>query len=116
VRVRGSTPTPLSTSTITYKVAVYAPAERAETLPLFLLYPYMYSVVCTGELAKVASRNVLKSKKINYLGAVLMSSGKVFFINNSLVYFFYAICKRVLYLDCRVQNKPLCLNCMIMRA
>ncbi len=26
--------------TITYKVAVYAPAERTDTLPLFLLYPY----------------------------------------------------------------------------
>ncbi len=26
-------------------VVVYAPAERALTLPLFLLYPYMYSVV-----------------------------------------------------------------------
>ncbi len=23
---------------------IYAPAERADTLPLFLLYPYMYSV------------------------------------------------------------------------
>jgi hypothetical protein len=32
-------------STITYKVVVYDPAERADTLPLFLLYPYMYSVV-----------------------------------------------------------------------
>ncbi len=31
-------------STITYKVVVYAPAEWADTLPLFLLYPYMYSV------------------------------------------------------------------------
>jgi hypothetical protein len=32
--------------TITYKVAVYAPAERADTLPLFHLYPYVpYSVV-----------------------------------------------------------------------
>ncbi len=33
-------------SPITYKVVeyVYAPAERAETLPLFLLYAYMYSV------------------------------------------------------------------------
>ncbi len=28
----------------TYKVVVYAPAERADTLPLFLLYPYMYPV------------------------------------------------------------------------
>jgi hypothetical protein len=27
------------------KVVVYAPAERADTLPLFLLDPYMYSVV-----------------------------------------------------------------------
>ncbi len=26
-----------------YKVVVYAQAERAHTLPLFLFYPYMYS-------------------------------------------------------------------------
>ncbi len=33
-------------STITYKVVVYAPAEMADILtPLFLLYPYMYTVV-----------------------------------------------------------------------
>ncbi len=32
--------------TITYKVAVYAPAEQTDTLPLFHLYPYIpYSVV-----------------------------------------------------------------------
>ncbi len=36
---------PFHPITITYKVAVYAPAERADTLPLFHLYPYMYSVV-----------------------------------------------------------------------
>jgi hypothetical protein len=30
--------------TITYKVAVYAPAEWAGTLTLFHLYQYMYSV------------------------------------------------------------------------
>jgi hypothetical protein len=29
------------------KVVVYATAERAVTLPLFLLYPYMYSVQVT---------------------------------------------------------------------
>jgi hypothetical protein len=34
-------PFTLSTS----KVVVYAPAERVDKLPLFLLYPYMYSVV-----------------------------------------------------------------------
>ena len=27
------------------KVAVYAPAERADTLTLFLIYPYIYSVL-----------------------------------------------------------------------
>ncbi len=31
-------------STITYKFVVYAPDERADTLPLFQLYSYMYSV------------------------------------------------------------------------
>jgi hypothetical protein len=31
--------------TVTYKVVVYALAERTDRLPLFLLYPYMYSVV-----------------------------------------------------------------------
>ncbi len=35
---------PSTLSTIMYKVVVYAPAERADSLPLFLLYPYMYSV------------------------------------------------------------------------
>ncbi len=38
-------PTPFHfINTFTYKVVVYAPAERADTLPHFLLYPYMYSV------------------------------------------------------------------------
>jgi hypothetical protein len=35
----------ISTNTITYKVVVYAPAKRTDTVPLFLLYPHMYSVV-----------------------------------------------------------------------
>ncbi len=36
---------PFALFTITYKVAVYTPAERADTLNLSLLYLYMYSVV-----------------------------------------------------------------------
>jgi hypothetical protein len=41
----GFTPTPFhSIVTITYKVEQHAPAERADTHPLFHLYPYMYSV------------------------------------------------------------------------
>jgi hypothetical protein len=41
--------TPFTVVTITYKVAVYAPAEWADTLTLFHLYQYMYSVI-KGEL------------------------------------------------------------------
>ncbi len=41
----GASPPPFIISTITYKVVVYAPAERADTLLLFLLYPSLYSVV-----------------------------------------------------------------------
>jgi hypothetical protein len=41
-------PPPFGISTITYKVVVYAPAD---TLPLFLLSLYMYSVIyLTGHL------------------------------------------------------------------
>jgi hypothetical protein len=53
VRVGGVHSLPLFTiSTITYKAVVNAPAERADTVqcvhsPIFLLYPYMYSVVLT---------------------------------------------------------------------
>ncbi len=39
----GARPPPFTLSTITYKVVVYAPAEMADTLHLFLLYPYRYS-------------------------------------------------------------------------
>jgi hypothetical protein len=41
----GCTPNPFTISTVMYKVVVYAPAERADTFPLFLLYSYMYSVL-----------------------------------------------------------------------
>jgi hypothetical protein len=41
----GCSPPPFTISTITYKVVVYAPAERADIL--FQLYPYMYSVFTT---------------------------------------------------------------------
>ncbi len=33
-------PPPFTIVTITYKVAVYAPAEGADTLPIFHLYRY----------------------------------------------------------------------------
>jgi hypothetical protein len=54
----GASPSPFTISTITYKVAVHAPAERAETLPLFLLYPCMYSLASLAEnWAKKILRN-----------------------------------------------------------
>ncbi len=40
----GARPPPLIKFTLTSKVAVYAPAEWADTLTLFHLYQYMYSV------------------------------------------------------------------------
>ncbi len=47
--VGGARPSPFTLSTITSKVVVYVPAEWADTLPLFLLYPYnrayMYTAV-----------------------------------------------------------------------
>ena len=44
MRVGGARPPPFITFTLTSKVAVYAPAEWADTLTLFHLYQYMYSV------------------------------------------------------------------------
>jgi hypothetical protein len=40
--VGGCTPSPFPSTYTTSKVVVCALAERADTLPLFLLYPYMY--------------------------------------------------------------------------
>jgi hypothetical protein len=42
--VGGARPPPFTTFTLTSKVAVYAPAKWADTLTLFHLYQYMYSV------------------------------------------------------------------------
>jgi hypothetical protein len=42
-----------------YKVVVYAPAEMADPLPLFLLYPYMYSVIATTTSIDCAGRHLL---------------------------------------------------------
>jgi hypothetical protein len=47
--VGGARPPPFTTFTITSKVAVYAPAEWTDTLTLFHLYQYMYSVLETPQ-------------------------------------------------------------------
>jgi hypothetical protein len=58
----GSRHPPLFTiSTITYKVEVFAPAERADTLPLFLLYPYMNPVGLAHNLEGCFQRKTCQS-------------------------------------------------------
>ncbi len=52
----GSRPPPFTLSTITYKVVVYALVERADTPPLFLLDPCVYSMELTIRNEKVANR------------------------------------------------------------
>jgi hypothetical protein len=51
-------------------VVVYAPAEIADTLPLFLLYPYMYSVV--GILTNGACRPVVHLDELNVVNLPLV--------------------------------------------
>jgi hypothetical protein len=46
-------PPPFILSTI--QVMVYAPTKSADTRPLFLLYPYMYSMVLTSGACTVVS-------------------------------------------------------------
>ncbi len=56
----GCTPTPFHfVSTITSKVVVYAPTERADTPLLFLLYPYKYSVALSLKETRECARSPL---------------------------------------------------------
>ncbi len=58
----GCTPTPFHYITITSKVAVYAPAEWADTLTLFHLFQYMYSVVVAVDPDLLNQRKVMKTE------------------------------------------------------
>jgi hypothetical protein len=58
VRVEVHYPHPLTLFTITHQVAVYAPAEGADSLSLFHLYPEMYSL---PELTRVMADGVQTS-------------------------------------------------------
>jgi hypothetical protein len=46
----GARPPPFHYIYHTYKVVVYAPAEKADALPLFLLYPYITHLLLWGGL------------------------------------------------------------------
>jgi hypothetical protein len=70
VRVGGASPPNFTISNIKYKVLVYALAERADTPPLFLLYPCMYSVV--GILTNGARRSVVHLDELNVVNLPLV--------------------------------------------
>ncbi len=46
----------ITISTIMYEVKLYAQAERADTLHLFLLYPYVYSLLCGHKYIQVYTK------------------------------------------------------------
>ncbi len=58
----GARPPPLITFTLTSKVAVYAPAEWADTLTLFHLYQYMYEYSVVSTLSAEAYTATLYGK------------------------------------------------------
>ncbi len=68
MRVGGERPPPLITFTLTSKVAVSAPAEWADTLTLFHLYQYMYSVVETAANGDSKSTNERGPSLVDSLG------------------------------------------------
>jgi hypothetical protein len=68
---RTARPSPFTIVTITYKVAVYAAAERADTLLLFVSTP-MYSVVVPNVQIASLVRNLYRP--LHQLARVLFSS------------------------------------------
>jgi hypothetical protein len=58
------TPT-FTISTITYKVVMYAPAEKEGTLLFFLLYPYMYSVILSPSCALCLAVSIYYKKLVH---------------------------------------------------
>ncbi len=74
--MEGARKPPFTLSTIIYKVVVYAPAERADTLPRFLLYPYMYSVV--SKVSSLSELTILKSFRVRrVLGKLHLTNQKL---------------------------------------
>ncbi len=80
------TPTPSYPITFTYKVAVYAPAERADTLPLFHLYPICTpwdrrcSALCTVPICLTGGENLMIDRLICFT---------VYFVYNLLMSFVF---------------------------
>ncbi len=74
-------PLPFTISTITYKVVLYTLAESANTLSLFLLYPYMYSA-CGKTMSMYLGLKVLSSEidpaEIRFISSNRKGDGGIF--------------------------------------
>jgi hypothetical protein len=66
LRVGSGRPPPFTLSTITSKVVVYASAERADILPLFLLYPLYVLCGRKGDPLRRQHENLLSSSITEY--------------------------------------------------
>jgi hypothetical protein len=66
--------------TITSQVVVYAPAERAEKLLLFLLYPYL---LCDANLRKKTHIGIQKNRAVLFLSDLLPYWNTVMLYNSS---------------------------------
>jgi hypothetical protein len=77
---------PFTISTIKYKVVVYAPAERVDTFPLFLLYHYVYSVgaLQPDEYSRVNPWCVLSLRSYKKQTTKFYSRERIMFSSKSL--------------------------------
>ncbi len=79
--MRGTRPPLFTVSPSRSKAMAYAPAERADTLPPFLIYPYLYFVKTTkeGALALLGGRkgmsSILADQKRPRIGAQMRGWG-----------------------------------------
>jgi hypothetical protein len=70
--------TPFTIVTITYKVAVYAPAEWADTLTLFHFYRstlWQVKISCTGANSPTKSQKPTKKEPLSFVRRIRMFLG-----------------------------------------
>ncbi len=80
----GAGPPPFNLFTITFEVAKYVHAERADTLPLFHLSSYMYSVLILLGSCNLPHLFVLVSSKNGNKNNTSLSFGSFFCFLNLL--------------------------------
>jgi hypothetical protein len=73
-------PPPFTISTISIKVLVYTLAERADTLPPFQLYAYMYSLVETTNRTGIFVLPILEGETVLY-----RLTGSLYFLLRNMI-------------------------------